>query len=68
MTPPNQIVFFIDVDNTLLDKDRIQSDLKRHLEREFGAACRDRYWAILEQLFTCAGHVRLLGGGSPLPS
>ena len=32
---PSPIVFLIDVDNTLLDNDRIQSDLKRHLEREF---------------------------------
>ena len=46
----SRIVFLVDVDNTLLDNDRIQSDLKRHLEREFGAASRDRYWAILEQL------------------
>src|SRR5215472_14284943 len=37
-------VFLVDVDNTLVDNDPIQADLKRHLEREFGAACRDRYW------------------------
>ena len=37
-TPPNSIVFLVDVDNTLLDNDRIQDDIKRHLEREFGAA------------------------------
>jgi FMN phosphatase YigB (HAD superfamily) len=58
---PSPIVFLIDVDNTLLDNDRIQSDLKRHLEREFGAACRDRYWAILEQLFTELGYRDYLG-------
>ena len=55
------IVFLVDVDNTLLDNDRIQADLKRHLEREFGAACRDRYWAILEQLFTDLGYRDYLG-------
>ena len=54
-------VFLVDVDNTLLDNDRIQSDLKRHLEREFGAACRDRYWAILEGLFTELGYRDYLG-------
>jgi FMN phosphatase YigB (HAD superfamily) len=54
-------VFLVDVDNTLIDNDRIQSDLKRHLEREFGAACRDRYWAILEQLFTELGYRDYLG-------
>jgi FMN phosphatase YigB (HAD superfamily) len=58
---PSPIVFLVDVDNTLLDNDRIQNDLKRHLEREFGAACRDRYWAILEQLFTEVGYRDYLG-------
>ena len=55
------IVFLVDVDNTLLDNDRIQDDLKRHLEREFGADCRDRYWAILEQLLTDLGYRDYLG-------
>jgi FMN phosphatase YigB (HAD superfamily) len=55
------IVFLVDVDNTLLNNDHIQNDLKRHLEREFGAACRDRYWAILEQLFTDLGYRDYLG-------
>ena len=55
------IVFLVDVDNTLLDNDRIQDDLKRHLEREFGAACRDRYWTILEALFVELGYRDYLG-------
>jgi FMN phosphatase YigB (HAD superfamily) len=54
-------VYLVDVDNTLLDNDRIQADLRRHLEREFGVACRDRYWAILEQLFTDLGYRDYLG-------
>src|SRR5437870_13296179 len=58
---PAPFVFLVDVDNTLLDNDRIQADLKRHLEREFGAACRDRYWAILEQLMTELGYRDYLG-------
>ena len=58
---PNPVVFLVDVDNTLLDNDRIQDDLKRHLEREFGAASRDRYWAILEQLFRELGYRDYLG-------
>jgi len=61
MITPDQTVFLVDVDNTLLDNDRIQADLKRHLEREFGAACRDRYWAILEQLMTELGYRDYLG-------
>jgi FMN phosphatase YigB (HAD superfamily) len=58
---PSPIVFLVDADNTLLDNDRIQNDLKRHLERECGAACRDRYWTILEQLFTDLGYRDYLG-------
>ena len=58
---PSPIVFLVDVDNTLIDNDRIQNDLKRHLEREFGTACRDRYWTILELLFTDLGYRDYLG-------
>jgi len=58
---PAPVVFLVDVDNTLLDNDRIQDDLKRHLEREFGALCRDRYWAILEALFVELGYRDYLG-------
>ena len=58
---PNPIAFLVDVDNTLLDNDRIQSDLRTHLEHEFGAACRDRYWAILEELFAELGYRDYLG-------
>jgi FMN phosphatase YigB (HAD superfamily) len=61
MTQPDSIVFLVDVDNTLLDNDRIQDDIKRHLDREFGIPCRERYWAILEQLFTELGYRDYLG-------
>jgi len=61
MITPDQTVFLVDVDNTLLDNDRIQADLRRHLEREFGAAARDRYWTILEQLMTDLGYRDYLG-------
>ena len=61
MTLPDSIVFLVDVDNTLLDNDRVQNDIKRHLDREFGVACRERYWAILEQLFTELGYRDYLG-------
>ena len=58
---PAPVVFLVDVDNTLLDNDRVQEDLKRHLEREFGARTRDRYWAILEALFVELGYRDYLG-------
>ena len=61
MITREQTVFLLDVDDTLLDNGHIQADLKRHLEREFGAASRDRYWAILEQLFNDLGYRDYLG-------
>jgi FMN phosphatase YigB (HAD superfamily) len=61
MRAMNQIVFLVDVDNTLLDNDHIQADIKAHLERDYGAACRDRYWAILEDLFVELGYRDYLG-------
>src|SRR5678816_900107 len=57
----NQVVFLVDVDNTLLDNDRIQTDIKAYVERRYGAACRDRYWAILENLFVELGYRDYLG-------
>ena len=43
-------VFLFDVDNTLLDNDRVQTDLYAHIGREFGADTRARYVEILEEL------------------
>ena len=55
------IVFLVDVDNTLLDNDGIQQDLKDHLERAYGRDARDRYWRILEDLFSELGYRDYLG-------
>ncbi len=55
------IVFLVDIDNTLLDNDRIQQDIQDHLERELGAQCRERYWTIQEQLFETLGYRDYLG-------
>ena len=57
----NDIVFLVDCDNTLLDNDRVQSDLRDHLTREFGADSRDRYWAIFESLRAELGYADYLG-------
>jgi len=54
-------VFLVDVDNTLLDNDRIQDDIRDHLEREHGVAVRDRYWTIQEELFEQLGYRDYLG-------
>jgi len=61
MTPPHRMVFLIDVDNTLIDNDGIQQDLKDHLERDYGLASRVRYWKILEDLFDELGYRDYLG-------
>jgi FMN phosphatase YigB (HAD superfamily) len=61
MMLPHPIVFLVDVDNTLLDNDGIQQDLKDHLERAFGRASRERYWRILEDLFAELGYRDYLG-------
>ena len=61
MTSPRDIVFLVDCDNTLLDNDRVQADLRDHLVREFGADSRDRYWAIFEALRSELGYADYLG-------
>jgi FMN phosphatase YigB (HAD superfamily) len=61
MTLAHPIVFLVDVDNTLIDNDGIQQDLKDHLESNYGAATRDRYWRILEDLFTEVGYRDYIG-------
>jgi len=61
VTPADDVVFLLDVDNTLLDNDRVQEDLRAHLEREFGPANRDRYWAIFETLRAELGYADYLG-------
>ena len=61
MNPTHELVFLVDVDDTLLENDRIQDDLKRYMENEFGAGCRDRFWAIQEELFNELGYRDYLG-------
>ena len=61
MTTPHDVVFLLDVDNTLLDNDRVIADLRGHLEREFGAASAERYWAIFESLRSELGYADYLG-------
>lgn len=57
----DRVVFLLDVDNTLLDNDRVIADLMRHLEREVGEERQRRYWAIFEQLRAELGYADYLG-------
>ena len=61
MTAADDTVFLLDVDNTLLDNDRVHDDISDRFEREFGAASKDRYWAIFETLRIELGYADYLG-------
>jgi FMN phosphatase YigB (HAD superfamily) len=53
--------FLVDVDDTLLDNDRIRDDLERHLEAEYGPEARGAYWTIQERRFVELGYRDYLG-------
>ncbi len=61
MSAPEDLVFLFDVDNTLLDNDRVTDDLRRHLVRQFGADNAGRYWRIFEELRAELGYADYLG-------
>jgi hypothetical protein len=57
----HDIVFLVDVDNTLLDNDRVAEDLKRHLIAEVGRERQKRYWILFEELRKELGYADYLG-------
>jgi hypothetical protein len=57
----HDLVFLFDVDNTLIDNDRVQADLGQHLLDEYGVVARDRYWALFEELRSELGYADYLG-------
>lgn len=57
----NNVVFLFDVDNTLLNNDRIIADMMRYLKREIGDERQRRYWEIFERLRTELGYADYLG-------
>jgi FMN phosphatase YigB (HAD superfamily) len=61
VTAPNRVVFLLDVDNTLLDNDRVTTDLMRYLQREVGPERQRRYWEIFEELRAKLGYADYLG-------
>lgn len=60
-TPPAEVVFLLDVDNTLLDNDRVERDLRRHLVGAFGQQRQARYWELFEELRAELGYADYLG-------
>jgi FMN phosphatase YigB (HAD superfamily) len=61
MPDMNQVVFLLDVDNTLLDNDKVADDLRRYLTRAFGPERQERYWVLFEQLRAELGYADYLG-------
>jgi FMN phosphatase YigB (HAD superfamily) len=61
MTAPASAVFLLDVDNTLLDNDAVEADLRRHLAAQLGQERAERYWTIFEELRTALGYADYLG-------
>jgi hypothetical protein len=61
MVDTAEIVFLVDVDNTLLDNDHIQQELREHLRTSYGERARDRYWAIFQELWGELGYADYLG-------
>ena len=60
-TSPARVIFLIDVDNTLLDNDRLIADLMDHIASEYGAVSQQRYAQILEDVRGRLGYVDYLG-------
>jgi FMN phosphatase YigB (HAD superfamily) len=56
-----KVVFLFDVDNTLLDNDRVTADLSNFLEKEVGKQRKEEYWAMFEELRTELGYADYLG-------
>jgi hypothetical protein len=56
-----EIVFLFDVDNTLLDNDRFQDDLRDCVRRASGERACARYWALFEELRESLGYADYLG-------
>jgi hypothetical protein len=55
------VAFLVDVDDTLLDNDRIRADFEEHLEGTYGSERRDAYWTIQERLFAELGYRDYVG-------
>ena len=56
-----EVAFLFDVDNTLLDNDRVTADLRKFLDQEVGPERSERYWRIFEDLRSELGYADYLG-------
>lgn len=60
-TASDHVVFLLDVDNTLLDNDAVERDMRAHLTEAFGETRQERFWAIFEELRAELGYADYLG-------
>jgi FMN phosphatase YigB (HAD superfamily) len=60
MTETPDLVFLFDVDNTLLDNDHVERDLRQHLRNELNTHARNRYCEIFEELRQDIGYADFL--------
>jgi FMN phosphatase YigB (HAD superfamily) len=61
MASASSVTFLVDVDDTLLDNDRIRTDVQEHFTETFGKEVAERYWAIQERRFVELGYRDYLG-------
>ena len=61
MTEKHEVVFLFDVDNTLLNNDHVERDLRQHLSSYLSTQARDRFFEIFEELRQEIGYADYLG-------
>ena len=61
MSAADGVVFLFDVDNTLLDNDRIQADLRERLKAAHGDLTCARYWEIFQEQWGVMGYADYFG-------
>src|SRR3982751_634563 len=57
----SRVVYLLDVDNTLLDNDRVVADLMRHLDQTVGHDMQQHYWTFFNKLRDERGYADYLG-------
>ena len=61
MTEKHELVFLFDVDNTLLNNDHVERDLREYLSSCLSTQARDRFFEIFEELRQEIGYADYLG-------
>jgi FMN phosphatase YigB (HAD superfamily) len=61
MTEQHELVFLFDIDDTLLNNDHVERDLRHQLSSYLSPQARERYFQIFEELRTELGYADYLG-------